>query len=88
MNEHYYHAGAIKRNVVGETVVDWSNKTRRTRGAAEMEARKISKEKEALLGNAWCGIVEWWDKSHGLRPGQDVAIGAAQCVDGTWFDVD
>ena len=85
--KNYYHAGAMRRNSTGETLVDWSNQTRMSLDAARREARGIAAQKESICGNAWCAIVEWWDKSHGLRPGQDVAAGSEQEIDGQWMTV-
>jgi hypothetical protein len=83
----YFHAGAIRRNSVGETIVDWSPHTRRSRAVAESEAKKLAEEKTDICNNSFCAVVEWWDRSHGLRPGQDVAAGAEEWVDGQWLAV-
>ncbi len=64
---YYYHAGVS----VTDTHTRWSSHTRRTRSAAECEARRMA---AAYPGST--PIVECWDRSHGLAPGYDVAVDA------------
>ena len=61
---HYYHAGAAPDRS-DLTQVDWSYHTRMTRQAAEREARAMARH----LGSKAVGVIEWWDRSAGLRPG-------------------
>lgn len=62
----WYHAGAQSAATGG---VLWSSHSRRTKEAAESEARKMAR----AMGGAAVGIVETWDGAHGPRPGWDVA---------------
>lgn len=68
---YYYHAGSQWNDEqTGEVRVNWSDNTRRSKDAAEREARKIAKQ------HGHKPVVEYWVKVHGLRPGWDCAEGA------------
>lgn len=64
----YYHAGAQNQKT---NDVRWSDATRRTAAAAEAEARKMASR------HGGCPIVEYWDRTHGLRPGDCEAVAGA-----------
>lgn len=66
----YYHAGTRT-----DDRTYWSNHTRRTQEAAAIEARKMA----AKFGGR--PIVESWDRSWGLRPGDCNAVASAEYVD-------
>lgn len=67
----YYHAGVE----YGTTRV-WSPHTRRSRIAAVREACRMAKKGGGVP------LIEWWDRSHGLRPGSaDAVRGAAYVAD-------
>ena len=64
---NYYHAGTQ----LSEDNVYWSNHTRMSRGTAVLEAKRLAKKRGGT------GIVEYWDRSQGMRPGDpDVVIDA------------
>jgi hypothetical protein len=66
MNEdYYYHAGNQKTDDRDETVFNWSNHTRRTKRAAQLEAARMAKK------HGGKPVVERWKREHGLRPGWD-----------------
>lgn len=63
---YYYHAGAVEG-----TRCLWSTHTRRTREAAEAEAKRLAR------GTGLRPVVEYWSREHGLRPGdQELVLGA------------
>jgi hypothetical protein len=71
--DHYYHAGSQWNDEqTGEVRVNWSDNTRRSKDAAEREARKMAKRD----GEGHKPVVEYWAREHGLRPGWDCAAGA------------
>lgn len=63
-NECYYHAGVI----ISKTCVKWSDAIHETAAEAEVEARELA---EIHQGQ---GVVEYWDRSHGLYPGDCDAV--------------
>ncbi|MFZ5832424.1 MAG: hypothetical protein ACOY3P_20245 [Planctomycetota bacterium] len=68
---NYYHAGVKS----GDDYM-WSAITRRTREAAEREARAMARKSGGEP------MVEWWDRSHGLRPGDcEAVLGCAEVAD-------
>jgi len=67
---NYYHAGV--ENDSGD--VRWSKHTRRSYGTAVREARRM-----AQAGGR--PIVEWWDRQHGLRPGDCEVLAGSEYVD-------
>lgn len=66
----YYHAGV---QVTQDRFV-WSNHTRRTRTAAEREALSMARK------HGGRGIVEYWDRHHGLRPADQELVQGADFV--------
>ena len=69
MSARYYHAGCIP----GSGVLEWSPWTYRTRQTAERAAKKLA----ARHGGA--AVIEWWDRSHGLKPKDaDAVAGSAE----------
>lgn len=72
---NYYHAGV--RTHDGERWV-WSNHTRRSRAAAEREARRMARSCPGAVP-----VIEWWDRSLGLQPGfAEAATGFAKVAKG------
>lgn len=67
----YYHAGS---GTEGD-IKHWSNHTRRSRQAAEREARTLARR----YGER--GVVEYWDARHGLRPGDQEVVEGADWVE-------
>ena len=65
----YYHAGTQ----INAGTFRWSESTRRTAGAAEAEAKRIAKR------HGGQPVVEYWDKQHGMYPGE------CGCVAGSYF---
>lgn len=61
---NYYHAGTQVAN--GD--VRWSQATRKTAQAAEREARAMARKQGGTP------IIEYWDRSHGMRPGDCDAV--------------
>lgn len=67
MTTTYYHAGCGTESDIRH----WSDHTRRTREAAEREARAMARK------HGGRGVVEYWPARCGLRPAnQDVVQGA------------
>lgn len=66
MSNYYFHAGSQSNGDV-----NWSDKTRRSKDAAEREAVKMAKRRPGSVP-----VVEYWDRAHGLRPGWDCASGS------------
>jgi len=67
---YYYHAGSIDG-----TACRWSLVTRRTREAAVCEAVRIARQ------HGGRPVVEYWDRAHGLRPGDCEAVAGSDFVD-------
>lgn len=67
---NYYHAGTQ----IAAGNVKWSESTRRTAQAAEHEAKRMA---ETYGGTP---MVEYWDRSHGLRPSDCDAVQGAYVV--------
>ena len=64
---YYYHAGTQ----VGDQTTHWSDHTRRTFRRAETEALALAEQ------HGGRPVVEWWDRRHGLRPGDcELVLGA------------
>jgi len=70
METHYYHAGTRD----GDSCI-WSDHTRRSYDQAAREARSLARH------HGGRPIVEWWDRSHGLRPNDCGAVIAAEYTD-------
>lgn len=68
---NYYHAGTQDEN----NDVRWSDATRKTASAAEKEAKQMAKK----FGGK--PIVEYWDREHGLRPGDCNLVAGAYDVE-------
>lgn len=73
----YYHAGVYDPC---HDQTHWSAHTRRSQAAARREAMRMA----SRTGNAR-PVVEGWDQSHGMRPGDcDVVDFWESYLDGSW----
>jgi hypothetical protein len=68
--QYYYHAGVEFPRPPRLTF--WSHHTRRSRAAAIREARRLTR------GTNGRAVVEYWDRRHGLRPGDAEVV---ECCD-------
>ncbi|MBU0703571.1 MAG: hypothetical protein KKC18_06865 [Chloroflexi bacterium] len=66
----YYHAGCGTADIWR-----WSEHTRHSHRTAAAEARKMARRYGGRP------IVEWWDREHGMRPGDQNAVIDAGYVD-------
>ena len=66
----YYHAGTELES--GSVL--WSNHTRRSFAAASREAARLSRRRGGRP------LVEWWDRRHGLVPGDCELVEGAEYV--------
>ena len=69
MTSHYFHAGCGT-----EEWTYWSDHTRRSYDRAVAEARRMARR------HGGTPIVEWWERRHGLRPGDCELVAGAEEV--------